>query len=250
MRRDRGLSRRGPGRAAPRRGRAAKLAALGAAAAGAYWSPTLSSVVPGLRAPLGVRDHLVDRGRVALTFDDGPHPEGTPAVLAWLEQAGVRATFFLVGEQVERWPGPVARIAAAGHTIGLHAYRHDLLPRLGPWRLSRDLDAAVEVIQGATGVPVRFCRAPLGIPTMADLVLARRYGRELVHWARWGRDWEAQATPESIAALATKDLQGGEILLLHDADHYSAAGSWRRTAAALPLIRTAVEGRGLGFGAL
>lgn len=215
-----------------------------------YWLPTLSSVVPGLRPPFGVLDHISDTSRVALTFDDGPHPEGTPAVLQWLAEAGAVATFFLVGEQVERWPELAAEVAAAGHTIGLHAYRHHTLPRLGPWRLSRDLDAAADVIERATGREPRFCRAPRGIPTMGDVVLAHRHGREIVHWSRWGKDWKARATAESIASLVVEDLQGGDIVLLHDADHYSAPGSWRRTLAALPLIREAMEERGLGFAAL
>lgn len=226
---------------------------LGTAAAvgvAGYWLPALSSVMPALRAPFGVLDHISDASRVALTFDDGPHPEGTPAVLEWLARAGAPATFFLVGEQVERWPELAAEVAAAGHTIGLHAYRHDTLSRLGPCRLSRDLDAAAEAIQRVTGQELRFCRAPRGIPTMGDVVLARRHGREIVHWSRWGKDWKTTATPESIAALVVKNLRGGDIVLLHDADHYSAPGSWRRTLAALPLIRDAMDERGLGFAAL
>jgi peptidoglycan/xylan/chitin deacetylase (PgdA/CDA1 family) len=226
---------------------------LGTAAAvgvAAYWLPTVSSVVPALRAPFGVLDHISDTCRVALTFDDGPHPEGTPAVLEWLAGAGAVATFFMVGEQVERWPGLAAEVAAAGHTIGLHAYRHDTLSRLGPWRLSRDLDAATEVLQGVTGRELRFCRAPRGIPTMGDVVLAHRHGRKIVHWSRWGKDWKVRATAESIASLVVENLRGGDIVLLHDADHYSAPGSWRRTVAALPLIRQAMDERELGFAAL
>lgn len=224
-------------------------AAVGAASAG-YWLPSLSSVVPSLRAPFGILDHILDTRRVALTFDDGPHPQGTPAVLEWLANERALATFFLVGEQVERWPGLAAEVAAAGHTIGLHGYRHDFLARFGPWLLNRDLHAGAESIYHATGRAPHFCRAPLGMPTMADVVWARRHGRELVHWSKWGRDWQAMATPRSIAALVADDLQGGDIVLLHDADHYSAPGSWRRTLAALPLIRAAIEERGLGFAAL
>ena len=118
--------------------------ALSAAAAG-YWLPALSSVVPSLRGPFGILDHISDTRRVALTFDDGPHPRGTPAVLEWLADEGALATFFLVGEQVDRWPELAADVAAAGHTIGLHAYRHDFRARIGPWLLSRDLEAAAEI---------------------------------------------------------------------------------------------------------
>ena len=88
------------------------------------------------------------------------------------------------------------------------------------------------------------------VPTMGDVILARRHRRELVHWSRWGRDWEVRSTPQSIAALVADDLRGGDIVLLHDADHYSSPGCWRRTLAALPLIREAIEERGLEFAAL
>ena len=135
--------------------------ALSAAAAG-YWLPALSSVVPSLRGPFGILDHISDTRRVALTFDDGPHPRGTPAVLEWLADVGALATFFLVGEQVDRWPELAADVAAAGHTIGLHAYRHDFRARIGPWLLSRDLEAAARSIHDATGKAPHFCRAPLG----------------------------------------------------------------------------------------
>jgi peptidoglycan-N-acetylglucosamine deacetylase len=237
--------------AAGRPARCAKIFGPAAVACAAgYWLPALSSVVPGLRAPLGVLDHVSDAGRIALTFDDGPHPHGTPAVLEWLAQADARATFFLVGEQVARWPELAVEVVAAGHTVGLHAYHHELLPRLGPWRLRRDLETAAEVIQEVTGRELRFCRAPHGVPSVSDVVEARRHGWTMVHWSRWGKDWMARATPASIASLVVKDLRGGDIVLLHDADHYSARDSWRRTVAALPLIGEVMEQRGLGFAAL
>src|SRR5919201_5274731 len=102
------------------------VAALGVAHAGPVacrWSATLCRA-------LGVRDRLADPSAVALTFDDGPHPRGTPATLEVLRAAGVRATFFLVGEQVERHASVAAEIVAAGHPIEVHGYRHRNLMRL------------------------------------------------------------------------------------------------------------------------
>ena len=75
----------------------------------------------------------------------------------------------------------------------------------------------------------------------------RRLGWQPLLWSRWGRDWEARATPETIAARATRDLTGGDVVLLHDADHYSSADSWRRTAAALPSILAASAATGEPF---
>ena len=173
---------------------------------------------------------------VALTFDDGPHPRGTPAVLEALAAAGARATFFLVGEQVERSPGLAAEIAAARHEVALHCHRHRNLLRLGPRQVSDDLLRALVAIGEATGRTPRLYRPPYGIFTAPALTLARYHGWEPLLWSRAGHDWTRWATPASIAARLTDCLRGGDILLLHDADHYSARDSWQRTVAALPLI--------------
>jgi len=181
---------------------------------------------------------------IALTFDDGPHREGTPAVLEALARAGVEATFFLVGEQVERLPALAGEIAAAGHAVGIHGYRHTLLLRRSPATLRDDFARAEDVISAATGTTARLYRPPYGVFSLPALRLVRRLGWSPVLWSRWGRDWERRATPQSIAALATRDLSAGDVVLLHDADHYSSAGSWRRTAAALPSVLSAISQTG------
>ena len=101
-----------------------------AAAAAAWWSPALAPIVPGVAGALGLPRRIDDPEGVALTFDDGPHPEGTPAVLEALDTADATATFFLCGEQVERDPALAGEIVAAGHTIALHGYRHRNMLRL------------------------------------------------------------------------------------------------------------------------
>ncbi|MGN6380535.1 MAG: polysaccharide deacetylase family protein [Gaiellales bacterium] len=207
--------------------------------------PAVSSISRWPRAALGIEDQVAEPGAVALTFDDGPHPEGTPAVLELLAAAGVRATFFLVGEQAERYPGLCARIAAEGHTVGLHCHRHRLLLRLSPSAVADDLARAHAAIIEAASVEPRLYRPPYGVFTAASLALARRYGWRPVHWRRWGRDWEARAMPTRIAARLTDRVQPCDVLLLHDADHYAAPGSWRNTVAALPLVLSALARSGL-----
>ena len=192
--------------------------------------------MPLLAAALGIPLRLPNEHGIALTFDDGPHPEGTPAVLELLAAAGVTATFFLVGEQVERRPALAAEIAAAGHEIALHGYRHTLLLRRTPAALAADLDRAVDAIHEATGRLPTSYRAPYGVFSVYALRLARRRGWAPTLWSRWGRDWERRATPAAIARRAARSLSPGDIVLLHDADYYSSEGSWRRTAAALPSV--------------
>src|SRR5436305_13745898 len=90
----------------------------------------LAPVAPRAARALDLPLTLGDAPGVALTFDDGPHPEGTPAVLEVLAGAGARATFFVVGEQVQRRPELVREMVAAGHVVALHGHRHRLQTRL------------------------------------------------------------------------------------------------------------------------
>ena len=108
---------------------------IGFAGLVAAWSaPALAPVAPAVAGALGVPRRTSRSDAVAVTFDDGPHPEGTPAVLEGLAAAGAQATFFLVGEQVERNPSLVGEIAAGGHSLAIHAYRHRNQLRLTPIR--------------------------------------------------------------------------------------------------------------------
>ena len=210
-----------------------------------YLLPAFAFYSRGLREALGVEDRTAHEAGAALTFDDGPHAQGTPAVLDVLAARDTRATFFLVGEQVLRNPTLAAEIVAGGHTIGLHCHRHRNLLRLAPWQVRDDLARAQAAIEDATGLSPELYRPPYGILNATALRLARRAGRRTLLWSEWGRDWEARATAESIAALVTAGVQKGSVLLLHDADDYGAAGSWRRTALALPRVLDVLEERGL-----
>jgi peptidoglycan-N-acetylglucosamine deacetylase len=217
------------------------------ALAAAHAAPALCARSPALCRALGVHCRGMDSRAVELTFDDGPHPRGTPATLEVLRAAGVRATFFLVGEQVERHAAIAAEIAAAGHDVGLHCHRHRNLLRLAPRQVREDLLRAEAAIAEATGITPRLYRPPYGILTTAALLHARRHGFAPLLWTRSGRDWRARATPDTIEVDAAAGLQGGEVILLHDADHYSAPGSWERTVAALPRIIERVRDAGLAL---
>lgn len=221
----------------------ATIAAAGAAA----WSlPAAACRVAPLCRALGIPRDRIAHGPVAcLTFDDGPHPQGTPAVLGALAAAGARATFFLVGEQVERYPAEAARIAAEGHEVALHGQRHRNQLRLPPSAVARDLERGRRAVEAATGAGVRLYRPPYGIFSAGGLGAVRRAGLEALLWSRWARDWRRRARAESIAAEAAAGIRAGDVVLLHDSDAYSAPGSWRATAAALPAILDAIAAAGL-----
>jgi peptidoglycan/xylan/chitin deacetylase (PgdA/CDA1 family) len=228
------------------RTRAAPIAGvLAGAAMASYALPALAGAWPALRGPLGVEDRTASGRGYALTFDDGPHARGTPAVLELLAAERVTATFFLVGEQVRRNPSLPREIADAGHEIALHCDLHRNLLRLGPRQVRDDVERAEETIATATGRAPRLYRPPYGILNAAALRLARARGWRTLLWSHWGRDWEARASAQSIAAEVTAGAGEGSVLLLHDADDYSAPGSWQRTLAALPAVIETMRERGL-----
>jgi len=219
--------------------------ATAAAAYGAYALPALAAAWPPLRRPLGVESTTRSGRGYALTFDDGPHAQGTPAVLEVLARERVGATFFLVGEQVRRNPSLPREILAAGHAVALHCDRHRNLLRLAPSQVREDIARAEDTIAAATGVAPTLYRPPYGVLNASALALARRRGWRTLLWNHWGRDWERAATPESIAALLTDGAGPGSVLLAHDADDYSAPGSWRQTVAALPAVIETMRARGI-----
>jgi peptidoglycan/xylan/chitin deacetylase (PgdA/CDA1 family) len=198
--------------------------------------PALAPVLPAAAGRLGIARTLADVAGVAVTFDDGPHPEGTPAILAILAENDVRATFFLVGEQVERRPELAAEIQAAGHAIGVHGYRHRCQLRLSAAEIVDDYRRGLAAIEDATGRRPQLHRPPYGIYSGAGLDAARAQGLKPLLWSKWGKDWRKFTTPERIAARATGDIARGDVILLHDADFYSSKDSHRRTAKALPLV--------------
>jgi len=210
--------------------------AVGGLALTTYWLPGAAAVFAPVRSLLGVRNRIDVGHDPLLTFDDGPHEHGTSAVLEVLREARLHAVFFLVGEQVERYPALAAEVALEGHEIALHCHRHRCLLRLTPRQVRDDLDRAYAAIADATGQHPRRYRPPYGVLNAAALGLARRHDWETLLWSKEGHDWQQRATAESIAARATRGLRTGDVILLHDADHYSVPGSWRKTVAALPRI--------------
>jgi peptidoglycan/xylan/chitin deacetylase (PgdA/CDA1 family) len=209
------------------------------------WGPAVAAVVPPAARALGIPTRLPSRRGVLLSFDDGPHPDGTPAVLAALDRLRAPAVFFPSGEQATLYPELVREIVAAGHEVGLHGYRHQTRRQWNRGLLAADLKRGIEALAAASDVVPRIYRPPHGVFTLGGLRLTRTLGLEPLLWSRWGRDWERGATACTIAGYAAAALRAGDVLLLHDADHYSAGGSWRETVDALPRIADRIATQGL-----
>jgi peptidoglycan/xylan/chitin deacetylase (PgdA/CDA1 family) len=206
----------------------------------------LAPVVPAAARGLGLPRTLPGAAGVALTFDDGPHPDGTPKVLDALERAGARATFFMIGEQVARRPALAAEVLGRGHEIGLHGHRHRLQLRLTPAEVGDDFRRGAAVLEDATGASPVWHRPPYGIYSPAGLAAARGSGLRPLLWSRWGKDWRKFTTPHRIAARVTAELGPGDVILLHDADFYSARDSHVRTVQALEQILGVLKMREIG----
>lgn len=169
------------------------------------------------------------RGEVAITIDDGPDPEATPQVLDLLDRHGARATFFCIGKRAAQYPDLCREIVRRGHAIENHTWSHFwFFSLLDPWTIHHEIDKAKQVLGEICGRPPRFLRAVAGLrnPEL-DPVLAH-CGVKLCSWSRRGFDTRV-GDAEAVFASLTRDLKGGDILLLHD-------GSAARTAKGQPVI--------------
>ena len=192
---------------------------------------------------------VVSRGpagsaRVALTFDDGPHPVTTRRVLEALAPTRHRATFFVLGEKARRHPDVVREIHAGGHTLAVHGDSHDRLHSFRMPRTVRDeIVRAGAAVQAATGVRPRFFRPPLGHTSVTSVRGARLAGVTLVGWSSRGFDGIRGRSPEAVVERVGRTLVDGAIVMLHDAaehDDFEPAA-----VRALPRLVALLDERGL-----
>lgn len=188
-------------------------------------------------------------GHLAITYDDGPDPVATPRVVEALAAQGWRATFFVLGEMVERDPGLVQMLIDAGHEVGIHAHQHRNHRGLTPRAIAEDVRRAHAAVAQAGAAP-EWYRPPHGALTPEAFVAARRLGLRPVLWTTWGRDWRAAATPEEIRDEVARGRLDGGTLLLHDSDCASEPGCWRPSVAAIPLLAGLADAQDLAVGPL
>ena len=181
------------------------------------------------------------RSRAVLTFDDGPDPEGTPAILDALEAIGAHATFFMLGEQLMRHQGVGREVVARGHEVALHGFGHQHHEELTPQGARDDLARGLGAAEAATGRRPRFYRPPYGRFTEHSYDACRKLDLEPVYWTTWGQDWDELAS-DRIADLVNRDIGDGSIVLLHDSARYADRESAAPTAGALaPIAERARE---------
>jgi peptidoglycan/xylan/chitin deacetylase (PgdA/CDA1 family) len=176
--------------------------------------------------------HTGDLSAIALTFDDGPNPAVTPALLALLDRHEAKATFFLIGKWVNAAPALAKEIAARGHAIGNHTYDHPALTFQSRARIASELERCDQAIEAATGRRTVWMRPPFGFRSpLLGGVLRQRASAGVVMWSAMARDWSPQAPEKVIRRL--RHIRGGDIVLLHDGDHRVPQGDRQHTVAAL-----------------
>lgn len=183
-----------------------------------------------------------DTSSVALTFDDGP-ADDTAAILDMLAEQNLKATFFMVGRQVERYPQLARRVAQEGHEVGNHSYSHPVYLYHSARETRDQLRRAQEVINEATGIEPKLSRPPCGVRTPAYFAAAREMRLRTVQWSDAGFDWK-RIGASAIAQNVLKKIRAGSIILLHDGDSHLKRDR-RQTALSLPLIIEGLKMRGL-----
>jgi len=180
---------------------------------------------------------------VALTFDDGPDPKHTRAVLDALDARGAKATFFVIGRKAEAHADLVKEIVARGHEVGVHSYAHDRLFSLrGTKRVRADLKRAIDVLEAITGKRPDLWRPPIGHTNPTIARVADELELVTIGWSVGARDGIA-AKPDAVKARVVEGLRDGAIVLLHDASEkgtHEPAG-----VAALPAILDGIAERNL-----
>jgi peptidoglycan/xylan/chitin deacetylase (PgdA/CDA1 family) len=154
--------------------------------------------------------------RIALTFDDGPHPVHTAPLLDALAELGAPATFFVVGKDVDANPGLVARIARDGHELGNHTYRHRYLPLARSRSVECELRETDQAIVRAAGVVPQVARPPWGGRSPRNVRVFQRLRKRLVLWDVNSFDWKGKPADE-VTARVLERARSGSIILMHEA---------------------------------
>jgi peptidoglycan/xylan/chitin deacetylase (PgdA/CDA1 family) len=184
-----------------------------------------------------------DQKNVALTFDDGPSVPCTSQVLDILKEHGVRATFFLVGQNVDRHPDLAKRILDEGHVIGNHTYSHRNLVRMSFKDAQREIKMGEESIARATGVRPTLFRAPFGRLTGKVLKYTQEINLSAIEWTISPRDWKRP--PENIIVKRVmSQVKNGSIILLHDGRNDFDEADRIQTVEALPQLIEQLQMRG------
>ncbi|CAM4469247.1 polysaccharide deacetylase family protein [Paenibacillus tarimensis] len=203
------------------------------------------AAIPAVPSERRVEHQVADKNnRMALTFDDGPDAKYTTQVLDILKEYNIKATFFVVGQQVERYPDVLKRIRDEGHEIGNHSFGHANLRKLSKKGVEQEISRGDQAIQEVLGEKPVLFRAPYGITpdTLTDVL--KEKDKQLISWTIDTRDWAG--TPEDeILDTVLERVQPGGIVLMHSFGGKNS--NLDNTIAALPAVIEAVQELGYSW---
>ena len=153
--------------------------------------------------------------KIALTFDDGPHPRYTERILDILERYDIKATFFVIGVNIQNYPEPFKKIVAAGHEIGNHSYSHSVCGAKENSDIIFDMQKCDALVKEITGSKPTLYRPPCGIYDAKIVNAAREEGYSVILWSVDTLDWK-NTPPEEISGNVLESVKGGDIILMHD----------------------------------
>ncbi|MFA5143019.1 MAG: glycosyltransferase [Candidatus Omnitrophota bacterium] len=176
---------------------------------------------------------------VALTFDDGPNPKFTPKILEILKENGVKATFFLIGQEVSKHKGIAADILSQGHSIGLHSYTHRGYRCMGSMDKRQEIAMTRDIIEKELGIKSNMFRPPQGALSLSQLLYCKKNNITTVMWSLDSNDFRIKDAQLLVDKTSGGHVKNGEIILFHDDNEF--------TASALPQIITKLHGGGFEF---
>ena len=161
------------------------------------------------------RNHDNDCMKIALTFDDGPHPKYTPQILNILDKYRIKATFFTVGINAYYYPDTLREVSKRGHEIGNHTFSHPHVNQVDSYHLKEEIAQCEETVYGITDLRTRVFRPPEGMIDSSILAVVRELDYRVILWDIDTRDW-AHTPAEDIAKNVIEHIKPGSIILMHD----------------------------------
>lgn len=189
----------------------------------------------------------VQKRQIAFTFDDGPNEKYTNELLDLLKEHHVKASFFVVGVNAEKYPDIILRMHQEGHLIGVHNYLHRSNWLFTPWKVTKGLEKSAFTIEGITGTKLKYYRPPWGMLNFFDYFLHKRF--KIILWSLMVGDWRSNGGSKKIETRLRNRIKSGDIIVLHDSGENWGADddAPRYTIEALRTLLVELSGKGYSF---
>jgi len=186
-----------------------------------------------------------DKKQVVLTFDDGPSAEWTPKILDELKKADIKATFFMIGHHVMKYPEIAKRVAEEGHTVANHGYAHEVMLYYKPAEIEEEIKYTEHVIKEITGKTTTLFRPPKAWLRKNIKEKIKSMGYEIILWSLNSKDW-VNFNHKTIAKYISNNVKNGDILLFHDSGNvFSREGASRlQTVKSITLLARMLREKG------